>query len=571
MRANLERLEATDKRAYYICSFLEDKFSIAIISLKDRFIEGLLWVNQLISELTKTEHKKDFHIRFDTMYFNVAGLAPVHTFIEQAQQRWMIQRDESGAVSAETERRIERELKITRKYISLLLGVDKEEIILTDSTTEGISLAIQAIHFRNGDRIITSNAEHDVVRYLVSDMIEKYRIFYGINIDWESKGYPEDEIVEHVTSQTRLVLFSHILFTTGDQLNAKERIIQCRDRYVQESKRNPENKSLGILFLVDGAQSAGQTPLDLKDMGCDFFAMDGHKWLLASEGSGALYARKCYLERRDPHIHFTFMKNYMVVDSEAGFHPKDKYNRPYELATINLPSKIGLRTAVQMIARDGFAKLVGMPEELEEEDVSSISRVLDACFDDRGEVQEINAAIAYPEKGQNAKVTKLQRFFEIKDKCNQLHCRTKDAAETEEFLKECLGQGIRDIRDKIAELKDYFRERLAELEKELQNNKSSKLTVKVVTRERNEGGVVGFQLIDKTTGNPIDVSEEEGKHDYEMHNKLGGMLEKDYGIIFRVIPPPYPPAIRVSLHKYNTCSEIDIMYQALSQTIPLMM
>jgi L-cysteine/cystine lyase len=570
MLTSLNVLEAVDREKRYQDSVLDDKHSIAAICLKDRFIKGMLWVNEQTSKLLGMSHKTDFHIRYDTMYFNAGGLAPVHTTIERAQEKWLILRDESGAVSEETERRIERELRITRKYISLLLGVEKEEIVLTDSTTEGLALVLQAIQFEEGDQILTSNAEHDVVRYLVSNLIEKYHKFFGINLCWNPQGYDPKDIHLNVTRKTRLVLLSDIVFTRGDRLAIKEIIQKCREKFTEEVE-NDRNKprSSKILFLIDGAQSAGQIPLDLKEMDCDFFAMDGHKWLLASEGSGALYVRKCFLEGIDPSVHFTFIKNYMVVDWDAGFHPKDKFGRSYELATINLPSKIGLRTAVQIIAIDGLAKMLGAPSRLDEEATDCLYSVLDSCFDRHGITRNLDAAIPQSKVNYASDKIELPKLIDVKLLNGELQLKAKDTEGTEFFLKECLDQGIRDIRDIITSLKDYLRAKLLRLRDELIKDQSSKITVQIVTREGNEGGVVGFQLVDKEKNEVLDAENGETQHKHRIHEELGKHLQKRYGIIFRVIPPPYPPAIRVCLHKFNTRSEIDIMYQALRETLPV--
>lgn len=570
MLASLRVLEEISKEERYEKSVEEDRHSIAAICLKDRFIKGLLWVNEQTSKLLGLSHKKDFHIRYDTMYFNAGGLAPVHTTIERAQEKWLISRDESGAVSEDTERRIERELRITRKCISLLLGVEKEEIVLTDSTTEGLALVLQAIRFDEGDQIITSNAEHDVVRYLVSDLIEKHRNFFGINLSWHPQGHDPKDIDLNVTRKTRLVLLSDIVFTRGDRLPIKEIIQKCREKFAEEVEKDVNKpRSSGILFLIDGAQSAGQIPLDLKAMDCDFFAMDGHKWLLASEGSGALYVRKCFLEGVDPSVHFTFIKNYMVVDWDAGFHPKDKFGRPYELATINLPSKIGLRTAVQIIAIDGLATMLGAPSRLDEEATDCLYNVLDSCFDEHGVTKTLDVSIPQSTVHCVSSKIALPELVDVKYRDGELRLKAADTKGTEHFLKECLDRGIRDIRDTIGSLKDYLRDKLLRLREELIKDQSSEITVQIVTREGNEGGVVGFQLVDKKTDEALDTKNVGIQHEHRIHEKLGKHLQKQYGIIFRVIPPPYPPAIRVCLHKFNTKSEIDIMYRALRETLPM--
>jgi selenocysteine lyase/cysteine desulfurase len=95
------------------------------------------------------------------------------------------------------------------------------------------------------------------------------------------------EIVElfnkALTPRTRVIVFSHITTTTGLVLPAKEICALARER--------------GILTHVDGAHAIGQIPLDLHDLGCDFYATSPHKWLMAPKGTGTLFIRTEQLER----------------------------------------------------------------------------------------------------------------------------------------------------------------------------------------------------------------------------------------------------------------------------------
>jgi selenocysteine lyase/cysteine desulfurase/ligand-binding sensor protein len=561
MQNELHTLEKIVSSEDYDSEKSKDNESIGIIGIKDWETDRLGKLNDTMARLMGLYEKRGFHIRFDTVYFNAGGLAPVHTDIEQEQKKWMIERDETGPVSDETEKRIDRELGITRKYLSFLLGAKESEIVLTDSTTEGIFLTLNAIKFEHEDEIITTDSEHDVVRYLC-ERIKESHAEHGIVIDIRS--YSKDKIIDKITVKTRLVIFSDILFTTGDRLESEKIIATCRQKYENLVDHHKEShRSEGILFLVDGAQSAGQTAIDLEKMKCDFFAMDGHKWLSASEGSGALFVREKFLRGDDKTVNFTFIKNYMVTDWEDGFHPKDKKTgRHYELATINLASKVGLKSAIQIIARSGFLALSdGLGSNPEERNALGWKALEDA-FDKKGELKEINIEILNPDL-QRFKNSDLGPFMDIQPSHGKSYLVTQKKELTEKLIRECLREGVARTREAITRLKDHFWQRFSELEKDLKS--TSEVTVERVTKEGNEGGVVGFRLIRNT--------EEFDKKElsFETHQKLKEKLELDFNIIFRVIPPPYPPAIRVCLHKYNTTTEIDLFYYALRNTIPTLL
>ena len=81
-----------------------------------------------------------------------------------------------------------------------------------------------------------------------------------------------------ITPRTRLFCFSHVTTDTGTRLPAREVCALARAR--------------GVLTLWDGCQAVGQFPIDLHDMGCDFYATNCYKWMLSPMGTGFLYVRK---------------------------------------------------------------------------------------------------------------------------------------------------------------------------------------------------------------------------------------------------------------------------------------
>jgi L-cysteine/cystine lyase len=166
-----------------------------------------------------------------------------------------------------------------RSGAARLLHADLEEIALTDSTGEGVNIVCHGIDWREGDEVITTNHEH------ISAMAPLYQIRdrYGIVIRVADVG-PRAErsaqraIADLVTPRTRLIVLSHVTWTTGAQLD-----ISAVGRMGRE---------LGIGVLVDGAQSAGAIPVDVRALGVDFYAIPMQKWLCGPDGTGALYVRR---------------------------------------------------------------------------------------------------------------------------------------------------------------------------------------------------------------------------------------------------------------------------------------
>jgi L-cysteine/cystine lyase len=128
---------------------------------------------------------------------------------------------------------------------------------------------------------------------------------YGIVIRFADIG-PRAEnpvlkaIADLVTPQTRLISISHVTWTTGSVLNVSEVAYMGRE--------------WGIPVLIDGAQSAGAIPIDVKALGVDFYAIPMQKWLCGPDGTGALYVRKGMLAIISP----TYV-GYWSIKHEEGF------------------------------------------------------------------------------------------------------------------------------------------------------------------------------------------------------------------------------------------------------------
>ena len=85
---------------------------------------------------------------------------------------------------------------------------------------------------------------------------------------------PFDEVANEVGPQTRLVACSHVSWITGKVVDVEAL------------------KATGVPFLLDGAQALGAVPVDVKELGCDFYAAPGQKWLCGPDRTGSLYVAR---------------------------------------------------------------------------------------------------------------------------------------------------------------------------------------------------------------------------------------------------------------------------------------
>ena len=167
-----------------------------------------------------------------------------------------------------------------RGAVAAVLGADVDEIAITHSTTGAMNAAIWSVDLGPGDRIVTTQAEHPAALGPVHAAAART----GAEIAIADVGLGDDDDAtlaafdEALKPGTRLVAVSHVLFTSGARLPIEGIAALAHDR--------------GAIVAVDGAQSVGAIPVNVADLGVDFFAIPGQKWLLGPEGTGALWAAR---------------------------------------------------------------------------------------------------------------------------------------------------------------------------------------------------------------------------------------------------------------------------------------
>lgn len=150
------------------------------------------------------------------------------------------------------------------------LGASPSDIALTGSTTDGVNTVIAALDLREGDEIVTSDQEHPGLLAPLG----RARRRHGVRV----RVAPFSEIAQAVGPSTRLVACSHVSWVSGCVVDTAAL------------------RATGVSFLLDGAQGLGAVPVDVHELGCDYYAGSGQKWLCGPEGSGALYVRAERLE-----------------------------------------------------------------------------------------------------------------------------------------------------------------------------------------------------------------------------------------------------------------------------------
>ena len=157
-----------------------------------------------------------------------------------------------------------------RQRAAKLFTCEPEQVVMTANCTHGLNIAINTL-VKPGGRVVISGFEHNAVTRPLHRRQAKVLVAGRKLFDWsDTLG----EFEEALRSGVDAAVFTHVSNVFGYILPVYEMAALCR-RY-------------GVPFILDGAQSAGTLPINMKELGAHFIAMPGHKGLLGPQGTGLL-------------------------------------------------------------------------------------------------------------------------------------------------------------------------------------------------------------------------------------------------------------------------------------------
>jgi L-cysteine/cystine lyase len=201
-----------------------------------------------------------------------------------------------------------------RHELAALFGVEDAAVALTDSTTRGCAVVLAGLGLTADDEVVTTDQEHFG---LTGPLYATGARVVIVDAD-------EAAIAAAVTTRTKLIATSQVLWTTGRRLDLQRL-----------------REDTGIPVLVDGAQSTGAIPVEMG--GLDFYTVSGQKWVCGPESTGGLYVA-------DPERLRVKSPSYMSQDSyeaSGAFVPKEGAKR-FDSGWIPVPSLRGLLAALRL-------------------------------------------------------------------------------------------------------------------------------------------------------------------------------------------------------------------------------
>jgi len=220
------------------------------------------------------------------IYLNNASVSLMPSQSIEAMRDFLISYNSMGPDSIDSESFVNEKLRNTRKIIAKIINCQPEEIILTQSTTDGINIVANGLSFEQNSNIIIRGLshEHHANFYPWLRLQNKTKIK---NLSIDKNGFFNfDEFEILLDNNTKLVTISHALYNTGSILPIEK---------IGNMLKN--NTS----FFIDSAQTVGCIGnFDLSKIKCNFMSFNGSKWLCGPMGTGLFYCNKKSHELLEP-------------------------------------------------------------------------------------------------------------------------------------------------------------------------------------------------------------------------------------------------------------------------------
>lgn len=277
----------------------------------------------------------EFPILQQMAFFNHAGVAPISGRAARAMRDYVQQATDKAYVGSGWYARADKIREMAARLIGARSGW---EIAFVSNTSSGLSLVAKGMRWQPGDEVVITNIEFPANRYPWVDL--KHQGVKVVEVERRPDGSidPED-LHEAVTNHTRVVAISHVQFASGQRMD-----LRAISDLVHQAR--------GYL-CVDAIQSVGAMPVDVRAMGIDFLAADGHKWLLGPEGAGIFYCRQELIE--DLHPGVVGWRN--MVDAQDYLNYRYDFRGDavrFEPGSLNIPGVLALGASIEMFLELGM-------------------------------------------------------------------------------------------------------------------------------------------------------------------------------------------------------------------------
>ena len=220
------------------------------------------------------------------IYLNNASVSLMPSQSIEAMKEFLISYNSIGPDSKDSETFVSEKIRNVRKIIAKIISCQPDEVVLTQSTTDGINIVANGLSFDASSNIVIRGMthEHHSNFYPWIKLKEKISIK---NLPIDKNGFFKlDDLESYIDVNTKLVTLSHALYNTGSILPVEEIGNILQDR---------------VPFFIDSAQTVGCLgDIDVSKIKCNFMSFNGSKWLCGPMGTGLFYCNRKSSELLEP-------------------------------------------------------------------------------------------------------------------------------------------------------------------------------------------------------------------------------------------------------------------------------
>lgn len=311
--------------------------------------------------------RKDFSLTRKKIYFNNGSIGPLPISSIKAITDFNFRYSDEGPDSPVFNQYLDSLKLETRKRIADLIKCDQDEIVFTQSTTEGINFIVNGLTLKKKDTLLVRDSENEhFSNYLPwikasldrSVSLEKYP---RINKGASGSTLLEEFNEIYQKGRYKIVSTSHIMYNNGSITPVEE-----FGKIIDENKKN-----YNTLFSIDGAQSVGLLDINVKNIKCDFMTFPGFKWICGPLGVGILYINKKAMEEVKP-IFLGSGSAHIKLDKPTQKKGKERNNKEnnkeefleyneypdkFHSTFRNFPGLAGLESSLRYILRIGLTNI----------------------------------------------------------------------------------------------------------------------------------------------------------------------------------------------------------------------
>ncbi len=280
--------------------------------------------------------RDEFPVSQTHIFLNHAGVGPTSTRVVEAVHGFMDSLARLGRPSFDDWESLASEC---RERFARLIGCEADEVAFVRNTSHGLSLFASGLDWRPGDRVaVAATVEYPSNVYPWIDLDRRGIASLDV-IPADGGGTVTVEAAARtLTPETRVLAVSSAQYASGAVTDLSGLGELCRER--------------GVLLCVDGIQTVGALPLDVKEAGIHFLSADSHKWMLGMMGIGAVFVDRAIVESIHPPLlgwrsttdAFNFDRVHFELLADAG---------RFEEGSLAYPLIVGFSSALALLEEAG--------------------------------------------------------------------------------------------------------------------------------------------------------------------------------------------------------------------------